>query len=150
VIAADPPKQPAAGIGVPRLRGLPLKQARAELKQGRLRLGQVTKEVGRDAPRGTVLSQDPAPKRRVKPGTAVDVLVAGADRARRPGAVEVPDLVGRSVTSVGALLERSGLKLGRIRKDKRRGGDRNRVLVQTPQAGTMVRPGTAVDLIVLN
>ncbi len=149
VIAGRQPNQPVAGAKVPKLRGLSLKQAGARLKQAQLRLGQVTEKADGNARRGTVIGQEPAPKRQVKPGTAVDVVVAGASQEQQPNAVEVPDLVGKNVRIVGALLERSGLKLGTIRKEKEGNGKRNTVLVQTPQPGTMVRPGTAVDLVVL-
>ena len=85
----------------------------------------------------------------MKPGTAVDVVVAGANQEQQPNAVEVPDLVGKNAIIVGALLERAGLKLGRMRRETKDDGKRNTVLEQMPRSGTLVRPGTAVDLVIL-
>jgi beta-lactam-binding protein with PASTA domain len=77
-------------------------------------------------------------------------VVAGAKQEQQPQGVEVPDLIGKNAILVAASLERMGLKLGRIRKVKKGDGRRNTVLEQMPQPGTLVRPGTAVDLVVLN
>jgi serine/threonine-protein kinase len=149
VIAGRQSNQPVVGASVPKLRGLPLKKARAKLKQAQLRLGKVTERADGNARRGTVIGQEPAPKRQVKPGTAVDVVVAGASQEQQPNAVEVPDLVGKNAIIVGALLERAGLKLGRMRRETKDDGKRNTVLEQMPRSGTLVQPGTAVDLVIL-
>jgi beta-lactam-binding protein with PASTA domain len=150
VIAGEKPAQPVARAKVPKLHGLPLKKARARLKQAQLRLGEVTEKPDQDARNGTVIGQEPAPKRRVKPGMTVDVVIASTNENQQPNTVKVPNLLGQKVFIVVATLERLDLKLGRIRKEKREQGSRNTVLMQTPKPGAMVRPGTTVDLVVLN
>jgi serine/threonine-protein kinase len=84
VIVGGQQDRPIAKTTVPKLRGLSLKKARAKLKKAQLRLGEVAEQVDDMARSGTVIAQTPEPKHQVRPGTAVDLVLAAAKAIKQP------------------------------------------------------------------
>ena len=149
VIVGGRQDPPIAKTTVPKLRGLPLDKARAKLKKAQLRLGEVAEQVDDNARSGTIIAQTPAPKRQVRPGTAVDLVVATAEANDQPSGIEVPDLRGKNAKAATDLLERSGLRVGEVRIQPKGKGRPGSILKQRPKPGSMVERGTTVDLVVL-
>ena len=124
---------------VPSLVGRTQAQAGELLKKAELVSGDVTSEESRRR-QGTVLSQDPAPERRVVIGSSVDFVVA------RPVTVQVPSLVGRTRSDAAGLLQRAELALGDVTSQEARRPP-GIVLSQQPAAGTIVTVDTAVAIV---
>jgi hypothetical protein len=88
-----PPPPPTGGSGtpagkpvqcvVPHLRNLTLRQARRALARRHCRLGRVTKAADRHVRRGRIVSQRPAPRRRLAAGTKVNVRFSSGPPKRR-------------------------------------------------------------------
>jgi beta-lactam-binding protein with PASTA domain len=96
---------------------------------------------------GSVISQDPVPGTKVKPGRAVYLSLI----SYVPEKVSMPALVDLSLRRAKALLQTYGLKLGSVRiiPDMAK----NAVLKvtvngKTIKPGTMIRKGSVIDLIV--
>ncbi|MDH3912047.1 MAG: PASTA domain-containing protein, partial [Rhodospirillales bacterium] len=148
VIAGRQPNQPVAGANVPKLRGLPLEQARAELRQAQLRLGQVTERADANARRGTVIGQQPAPRTQVRPGTAVDLVIAGRQPNQPVAGANVPKLRGLPLEKARAKLKQAQLRVGQVTESANANAPKGIVIGQQPAPRTQVRPGTAVDLVI--
>lgn len=125
-------------VPVPELRGLEVPQAEELLRIRRLEPGGV-EELLSPEPEGTIIAQEPPAGTEVPPGTPVHMTVARW--------VEVPRLVGHFENEIEALLERSRLRRGNVRRE---GSDRpaGTVLFQEPEAGARVPAGTAVHVVV--
>ena len=129
----------ARSVVVPPLRGLSLNQARNKLNQLRLGLGRTSDQLTEGMRDGTVLSQTPSPGARVELGRRVDLVLAVEGR-------RVPNLIGRTVGTADSALSRRGLRRGGIRKVQTRQYETNTIIGQRPQANTLVRAGTPVDI----
>jgi serine/threonine-protein kinase len=92
---------------------------------------------------GLVAKQDPGPNGKVrKDGTVTITLSKGPDvRA-------VPALVGSTELAAKQLLDTAGLRLGEVKKEFSSAGTRGTVIRTDPVAGTKLRPGTKVNLVV--
>jgi PASTA domain len=119
-------------VVVPRLVGRRVEDVPVLLRDNDLVLGEV---------RGSgdvVASQNPVAGSRVTPGSAVDVTVRRRE-GPQPRLVRVPQLVGRSISAASEALGKD-LRLGQVT------GTGDVVERQNPVAGTMVRPGSAVNI----
>jgi serine/threonine-protein kinase len=132
VISSGPPK-----VIVPDLVGQPLTEARSELEQLGLEVGEVS-ETGEGEP-GSVTGLDPSPGTEVLPGSSVDVTAV-------PAGVEVPDLARLSKRRAQEALEAAGLALGRTRWRFNDSQPPFIVLEQSPAAGQRVPPGSEVEI----
>ncbi len=134
---------------VPRLEGRQRDAAERELRDLGFNVKINRRET--DTPEGTILDQEPRASTRLKPGCTVELTVAvpvplvvvrnfvggTLEQARR-------DLPGRTLgTVVGA-----PLTLGNITYDEFSRSAPGTVIAQNPEAGTSVRRGTAVNLVV--
>ncbi|HEY1656547.1 MAG TPA: Stk1 family PASTA domain-containing Ser/Thr kinase [Candidatus Tumulicola sp.] len=88
---------------------------------------------------GTVATQDPAPGSQLPPGSTVTLTLSV------PG--EVPDTEGMAVDKARATLAADGYAVGRTQYTTAVGAG-GRVVGTDPTAGTPVKPGSAVGLIV--
>lgn len=96
---------------------------------------------------GSVISQDPAPATKVKPGRAIYLSLVSF----MPEQVSMPELVDLSLRRAKALLQTYGLKLGRISVVPDIA--ENAVLKvsingRTVKPGTQISKGSVVDLVV--
>jgi beta-lactam-binding protein with PASTA domain len=156
VLAQNPPAgtRVAAGSGVsvvvaksqpvevPDLRGRTAAEAILMLGNKRLNLGTTSQEYtdGKEKA-GAVLRQEAVAGTRVPPGTRVNVTVA------RERQVTVPNVVGQKQANAEGLLDKAGLGLGSVGQ-RNSPAESGTVLRQDPGAGTQVRAGTAVNVVI--
>lgn len=120
-----------------------LPEATLLLEQNRLRVGSVREDFDDQAPRGTVVAQQPAPGSEVGPGAAVDLVVS-----RGPELVTIPALVGLTLEQARGVLHRVGLDLERVSYAPRGDVPAGTVVDQSPPAGTAVRRSQRLALVV--
>ena len=94
-----------------------------------------------DADEGTVISEDPGPGSRVEEGTRVTIGVSEG-----PGDVSIPNLVGQSRQTALGNLSAANLGATVVTVDTDVESEDERVLDQTPGAGSRVPPGTDVTI----
>jgi beta-lactam-binding protein with PASTA domain len=118
----------------------------AQLARAQLRLRNRTDQESNQRP-GTVLRQMPTAGVAVKCGSGVDVWIAVPEPARPqpPQPVSVPPLEGRDQMAATRVLEAAGLHLGAVGR-RASDGPRDLVVAQAPGAGTLVQPGTPVQV----
>ncbi|MFL5381333.1 MAG: PASTA domain-containing protein [Longimicrobiaceae bacterium] len=137
----DPPPPPASTlVTVPDLSGRTVSEARTMVGGARLLLGGVDGDSTSSARPGTVVRQRPAAGESVEAGTLVTVTVA------REALVVVPRLTGRSPSEARRELARAGLRPGSL--TEREAPGQPAVMQQSVPAGSRVRRGTVVDLVV--
>lgn len=129
-------EQPDDRVETPDLANRTQDEAEEILKEAGLTLGRIT---FRDDERvGRVIDQSPEPGSRVAPETPVNLTLG---RRATPQRVEVPRLVGRTLTAAREILAAATLKLGQVQ-----GNDDGVVAEQKPEAGTAVPAGSVVDV----
>ncbi|ACF10597.1 PASTA domain containing protein [Chlorobaculum parvum NCIB 8327] len=126
-------------ITVPSLAGLSLDDARATLLDTNLRVGQVTRAESSDEP-DTVIRQSPEARARVRPGTAVSLVIA------EPAMVTVPPLTGLPLNQARSILSELDLQFGQLTSAES-DGEPGTIIEQSPKARTRVKPGTPVALV---
>ncbi|NLY30001.1 MAG: Stk1 family PASTA domain-containing Ser/Thr kinase [Firmicutes bacterium] len=131
-----------AEVSVPNVTGLTVAEARLALEKQRLKLA-VDREIESDLPAGRVIRQDPAANRRVKEGRTVWVVVS-----RGPKLVQVPAVVGLSLEEAKERITEAGLIVGVETPVYEPTVLEGYVVSQSPQSGTYLEEGLAVDLMV--
>jgi beta-lactam-binding protein with PASTA domain len=126
---------------VPPLFGASLGQADQRLSDAGLRRGQVSEQLSESHAQGTVIGQDPGPDSTVPPNSFVNLTLAVA--ARR-----VPNLIGSTLQSARSRLSSTNLSLGAVSEEITQSYNAGTVMRQSPQAGTLVRVGTAVRVTI--
>lgn len=127
----------AKGQLVPDLRTLGLDDARAKLRAAGLQPGKVESRAS-DRSRGTIIEQRPAPNASVRPGIAVDVVLAAAP--------VVPDLTGKTLEESKRLLADQLLSVGTV-TSKISPKPQGTVLEQQPSANAEASPRSRVNLV---
>ncbi len=127
---------------VPDLTGMPLDQAREELRRAGLQPGRIQQVEAEGEAVGTVLGQNLNPGERVRLGTPVDLRVA----ARTD--VAMPDVRGMSLMEAGVVLSLAGLQVGQTSETEASEGRAGRIVHQSPPPGARVRRGSAVALVI--
>ena len=129
-----------AQVQVPNLDGLTVEQATSTLQDYDLRLGAQTPEVS-DRPINTIIAQQPAAGESIEAGQSVNVTVSSGLEQ-----VTVPQLVAlTSVDAARIALQDAGLVLGAL-KERNSQQPAGYVLAQSPEEGTQVDAGSAVDI----
>jgi beta-lactam-binding protein with PASTA domain len=139
------PSTPVAPVVIPRvtipdLRGQTPERAAALLAAAELAVGATTEVAANDVALGTIVSQDPAASQTSEKGSPVRITVA----VRRT----TPELTGLSLQQAREQLAKLGLSPGieRVRAGRREPDDR--VLRQSPAAGSEIAAGGEVAMIV--
>jgi serine/threonine-protein kinase len=91
--------------------------------------------------RGTVLSSDPEVGQVVPEGSSVELVISAG-----PSQLMMPDVTGRELYAVRAMLEQLGLRVAQTEYDSTSVLPAGLVISQVPVAGM---PVTATDLITL-
>ncbi len=121
---------------VPDVVGKPFAEAEAALTA--VQLGVQRNDVFSDSvPAGVVVATEPGASATLNRGDVVRV-----DVSKGPDLVTVPDVTGRSLDEAVAILRSSGLVEGQVS-----GRAGRKVAVTDPRAGTNVRRGSRVDLV---
>ncbi len=132
-------------VYVPELIGKSVRDARFSLERLGLKLGDVEQEPS-GYPKDMIYDQEFAQGTPVKKGESVNVTVSiGQVQA---GSIEVPDLIGKSLTEAEAILADSSLKVGKINYQPSFSLLPNTILDQYPSKGNRVNSGDAIDLFV--
>ena len=125
---------------VPRLTGMTREDAMNALRTVNLEPGQVIERPGPEA-RGTVLSTDPDAGQVVPEGSAVELVLSAG-----PSELLMPDVTGRELYQVRAMLEQLGLRVAQTEYDSTSVLPAGLVISQVPIAGM---PVTVTDFITL-
>ncbi len=132
-----------AEVSVPDIGGLTVSEARITLEKQGLRIA-VDKEIeDAEVPAGRVIRQDPAAHRRVKEGRTVWAVVSSGPRLN-----QVPDVVGLHLDEAKDLIRQAGLTVGMETPVFEPTVLREYIVSQSPQPGTFLEAGLAVDLMV--
>ena len=91
---------------------------------------------------GTVIRTLPAKGTRIKKSTLVHIVYSSG-----PAFVNVPDVVGKTRADATAILQRAGLKIGRVTSQNSDTVGAGRVISQTPNGGSL-QAGQSVDLVI--
>ncbi len=134
--------QGAERVTVPDVTRRPLPEATLLLEQSRLRVGTVTEDFDDQLPRGTVVSQQPAPGSEVARASPVHLVVS-----KGPELVTVPGLVGLDLEQAREVLHRVGLALERVGYVARADTPPGVVVEQAPPAGSRVPRSQRVSLV---
>jgi len=126
-------------VNVPNLLGIQQVEAKKLLRQYQLKAGRVTTRNSGKAS-GIVLSQQPPANKRVHIGSAVHFSISEQ-------VVPVPGLIKLGEKEAVNQLHSAGLSLGSMTTQIVNDRD-DEVLKQSPDAGTMVRIGTPVNIVV--
>jgi beta-lactam-binding protein with PASTA domain len=128
---------------VPDLRGLNAAEAGSLLEQASLAAGSTNEAADDLVPAGRIVRQSPLPGSSVRRGRQIDLVVSAGPATQR-----VPKLTGETLFHARFLLEREGIRLGRIRKVAHRTLPADCVVAARPQPGTPVGRRATVDLLV--
>lgn len=128
--------------GVPDVRGLLERAAVLELERAGLQV-EVAHEHNALVPAGRVADQNPAPGTRVVVGTSVRLTVS---QGPEPASVTLPNFIGRPYEEVRRVVQQLGLEIGTI-ETQFSDYPREYVRSQSPEPGTVVRPGDKINLV---
>lgn len=128
---------------VPDVRGMPLKSALEKLEKLELEGREVGRVFEVKYPAGWVVSQRPEPGRKVKVGRTVNLMVSSGREK-----VIVPNLIGRNLSQVDAVLSATELKLGEVKRETQPHLEEGIVIAQEPLPNEEVLVGSQVNLIV--
>jgi beta-lactam-binding protein with PASTA domain len=133
-------------VSVPDIRHKRVEEATILLNRAGLSLSEILEDTLTDIPKGLISAQSVPPNEQVEKGTSITVWVSSASKF---GNVEVPYLVGKSLSEVRQIIETKNLKIGKIVYQPSLDYLPNTVIYQYPSAGSLVEEGTQVDLIVV-
>lgn len=126
-------------IEVPDVTSMPQENAESELRNAGFVVGTITIVKSSDIDEGKVVSQDPQGKTRAKKGSKVNLNVSGGEDQ-----VAVPDLSNMTADDANRALQQAGLTPQAGNGDYSDTVDVNRVIKQTPEAGSRVTKGSTV------
>lgn len=130
-------------IPVPKVAGKPLGRAEQAVKDAGFAVGGRSREFSDDVPKDRVIRTDPPAGRRLKPDTAVSLVVSDGPP------VEVPEVVGMTLDEARQELSDAGLKLetvpGEVFSDDVPKGS---VAKQSPGGGRETGEGSTVRLTI--
>jgi eukaryotic-like serine/threonine-protein kinase len=155
VMAQDPPPTSVVPLGstihltvssgppasvVPNVVGMTVQQARDAITGVGLK-SRVTSVPSRTVPEGSVISQNPGPGTAMQPGAQVDLTVSAGNKIAVPSVVGMPEgqaqdtirAAGLATTFVNHSGHSSAVQVGQVES-------------QEPVSGTLVAPGTVVNI----
>lgn len=130
------------GIAIPNLSSVPLEEARKILAEMGLKIGSITEQSSVSVAKGSIISTFPSPDSIVKEGTIIDLVLS------RGKEVVVPNVLGRRLGQAKEILERAGLRVGRINYVTDIEKLFDIILRQNPRPGKNVPKLTAVNLTI--
>ena len=136
-----PPPPPPSKVKVPNVVGQRVQSATSILAKAGLKAD--VREVPNPAPKGQVMAQNPPAGTSVRGGTSVTLLVSSGKGGG--GNIVLPGVVGLPVGTARTLLGALGF---RVEIGYTSGGSPNRVVSQSPGAGTQLPSGSSVTLVV--
>jgi len=134
---------PEPTLAVPDVVGMTQGGAELSLLNTGLAVGTVTEVFSDTVPADQVISQDPEADSQVSSGSTVDLVVS-----KGPNRVAVPDVIGILPAAAQAAIVAAGLAVGNQEEQYSTIHPLGYVMGQHPAEGTLVEPGSAVDLVV--
>jgi len=132
---------------VPDLRGLENAEALKKIQEIGFSAGDTVKIHDDTRPAGTVIAQNPAIPAVVDDARKIDLLVS-LGPVPKGGRIPVPDIAQRDETAGKDLLAQSGLKFGGVEYVSTQNTPEGMIMSTKPRAGTMVRLGDSVRIVV--
>ena len=130
---------------VPDVRRVSLREARLQLEENQLKIGQILYRSSDTLPEGAVVGQSPPPGAQLARDSAVDLQVSNGPPATLK---RVPNLIGLSIGAAEDTLRKYELRIGHIAKridaQKRVGT----VLAQSPTSEQRIPRHSRIDLVV--
>lgn len=133
-------------VVVPKVRGLSARDSRFSLERSGLQLGEVSYDTSRVYPENTTIAQSVPPGNKVPRGTRVNIIVS---QGKGLSDIEVPNLMGKTLTECERILNEKGLKVGNITYQSSYELLPNTVVDQFPRGGESAIMGQTVDLFVV-
>jgi beta-lactam-binding protein with PASTA domain/predicted Ser/Thr protein kinase len=127
---------------VPTLVGLTQEAAEAAIEEAGFEVGTVTTRPDAEAPPGQVIEQSPVAGVELGPGAAINIVVSEG-----PEEFALPDLSGMSDDEALGQLNDLGLEWN-ITNESSDDFDAETVIRTNPAAGTMVKPGDTITVVV--
>ncbi|MES5823038.1 Stk1 family PASTA domain-containing Ser/Thr kinase [Streptomyces sp. RG80] len=118
-------------------------QARDRLEQAGLEVGKVQREYSDTVKRGRVISSDPTVGTRIRDNDSVGLTIS-----KGPDTVKLADLKGYRLDKAKNRLENDGLEPGMVTREFSEDVIKGFVISTDPEAGTTLRAGSAVALVV--
>ena len=131
-------------ISVPLLKGKSVRDARLSLERIGLKLGSI-EEVASTHPNDMVFDQQFSEGTNLRKGQSVGISVS---IGKGDGEIEVPDLIGKSLTEARKILSDSTLIVGKVNYQISSTLLPNTVLDQYPAPGNKLNSGNTVDLFI--
>ncbi|TAL69019.1 MAG: PASTA domain-containing protein [Bacteroidetes bacterium] len=131
-------------LEVPYLIGKSLREARVNLIQSGMALGNVVYVASDSIGFDTVISQSIVTDRKIPAGSPINLIVSKGSE----NFVKVPNLVGLSVSEAQSLLTESGLTVGNIFLGKSETYMAGTVIDHSPAAGELVKQNSPINITV--
>ena len=132
-------------VKVPKITGSSERESEFVLKQAGLVLGEIFYEYDNYYPKSVVCRQSLPEGSEVKEQEIIDITVS---LGHMPASFIVPDVSGRSLEEAGKIIQKAGLKIGKVTKRKNRKLLPDTVIDQSPDPGEETERGAKVDLVV--
>ena len=130
---------------VPDLKGRSLRDTKFALERSGLKLGSIVRQISREFPEGTTISQDLAAGTKVKRGSFIGVT---ASTGSSVDSLIVPSVIGKTLTDAQRTLTQKGFKIGSITYQANGDLLPNTVIDQLPRMNEVVSMGKPIDLFV--
>ena len=127
---------------VPRLLGLSLTEAQAQVTKAQLEVTDGGADPHPSAPQGTVIWQDPPPGVIAPEGLKVTLVVSAG-----PPKIPVPDVAGLDATLAQRLIAAAGLMVSQV-ESVQAAAPQGLAMLTRPPAGTALAPGAGLALVV--
>jgi beta-lactam-binding protein with PASTA domain len=133
----------ATPVSVPTVVGMTQSTAVSTLISAGLFIGQITEQYNDIVAQGLVFSQSPLQGSAVPAGTPVDLWIS-----KGPHQITVPNVVGLALQTAVTVIENAELKEGSLVEQYSNGVAPGSIISQSPDPGTVVNSGSAVDLVI--
>jgi beta-lactam-binding protein with PASTA domain len=128
---------------LPELKGLGLSEATVRLSELGLTVGEVKSEENAEIAKDKIISTVPRAGTHVKKGDAVTVILS-----RGLEVIEMPRLIGRSLSSAKRIIEDNGFVVGNISYEVSTEFNVGIIIRQSPSAGQKIEKGSKINLVV--
>jgi hypothetical protein len=135
----SPTSSPLEMTRVPNVTGKSVDAAMSKMQAAGFTVTAETK-LTNAAPAGRVLAQSPRAGSRIEVGDTITLTVAKA-------LPRIPNVVGRTLRKAKRALQRAGFDVGKMTQETS-SQPKGMVVSQSPNAGTLARPGRAVSLVI--
>jgi len=128
---------------VPDIRGQELMLAKNRIEQAGYVVGKIEFKESETYLKDLVINSTPLPGTELKKGNIVNIVVStGVSK------ITVPNLYRKTKSKASKSLEKSGLKLGRVRYTTNTELPFDIIVSQDPSSGTKVKSGSSVDIVI--